>query len=198
MSMLIFFGIIHLAVFAILLIAVLLGLWLRGKSRSYLFFAAIFGIYMIAVLSVVIFPIHIPQANSGFAHQMSFNLRPLHFGRCDFMGLCLRIIYENILLTVPFGFGISFLVNVKSKNVLWLAMSVGVVFELTQLLLSFIFHSPFRVIDINDIILNAMGILIGYAVFRLFGWLHLSIANRFQILSKYSFAYIYEVVRQSH
>jgi glycopeptide antibiotics resistance protein len=111
--------------------------------------------------------------------------------------LCLRGIIENILLTIPFGFGISFILRLKSKDFLWLALLVGIVFETIQLIISLVFRSPFRAVDINDVILNAIGVWLGYGFFRIFGWLYLYITQKFEINNKNEFGYIYDVVRQS-
>src|SRR5688500_10296850 len=195
--MLLFFEVNHLYISLAVLGVALLGLWVQGRSLPYLVFCAVFGIYLIGVVSVVVFPIHIPEADIGFNPELRLNLVPFNFGTCDFLFLCLRNIYENILLTVPFGFGISFIARLKSKHFLWLAILIGIMFEASQLIISLVFRSSFRAVDINDVILNAIGVLLGYGIFRIFGWLYLYITQRFEISNKYVFVYIYEVVRHS-
>jgi glycopeptide antibiotics resistance protein len=196
--MLIFFEAIHLYIAFVVIAIVLIGLWMRGRSLSYLFFCAIFGIYLIGVVSVIVFPIAPLSAEYAETFRTRFNFVPFYFGRCDDMPrLCLRGIIENILLTIPFGFGISFILRLKSKDFLWLALLVGIVFETIQLIISLVFRSPFRAVDINDVILNAIGVWLGYGFFRIFGWLYLYITQKFEINNKNEFGYIYDVVRQS-
>src|SRR5262245_15268057 len=112
-NMLIFFEAIHLYISLSILVLVLTGLWIQGSSHFHLFFCCVFGIYLIGVVSVVIFPIHIPDRGIALSHELQLNLMPFNFGRCDFLFLCIRNIYENILLTIPFGFGISFITKIK-------------------------------------------------------------------------------------
>lgn len=193
--MLLSFEPIHLYISLAVLAAALTGLWVLGKDLSYLFFFAIFGIYLIGVVSVVIFPIYIPERGTEAIGGLQFNLTPFYFDKCDF--LCLRLIYENILLTIPFGFGIHFISRVKRQNIIWLAGAVGLALELIQMIISLFARSPFRVFDINDVFFNAIGVLAGYGLFRIFGWLYLYMMQRFGIPQNYLFAYIYEVTRRS-
>jgi len=146
------------------------------------------------VVSVVVFPFPIDIPNPNF--KPSINLIPFYFGSCfDYLpALCLRNIYENILLTIPFGFGISFVMQFKPKNIIWLALAVGFAFELTQLIISLLFRTAFRSVDINDLILNAIGVLLGYGIFKIFGWLYLFVTHRFSIQPKTIFAYIYNIL----
>ena len=146
---------------------------------------------------MVIFPIHIPDGNPEFVRRLQVNLVPFYFGGCYYLPLCLRNIYLNILLTIPFGFGISFVAKVKHKDVIWVVVAVGLVFEFSQLIVSLVFRSPFRVVDINDVILNAVGVWLVYALFRIFGFLYLFVTKRFEMRHRFLFAYVYDVVRQS-
>ena len=94
--------------------------------------------------------------------------------------LCVRNIVDSILLTMPFGFGVSFIAQIKAGNIPWLALTVGLVFEAIQLAISLIFKSLFRVIDINDLLLNTIGVLLGYGVFMVFARAYLAITRHLQ------------------
>jgi len=146
------------------------------------------------VISVVVFPFPVGYSNPEF--RLNINFIPFSFGSCfDYLPeICLRTIYENILLTIPFGFGISFIARIKPQNIIWLAVAVGLTFEIIQLLISLIVRNSFRSVDINDVILNTIGVLVGYAVFRVFGWLYFAITEKFEIRHKNVFAYVYDVV----
>ena len=187
----------HLFIGIITLSIVLILLWKKNKNFSYLFFFSIFWVYMMGVVSMVAFPFPIGYPSPDF--KPSVNLVPFDFGICHpgMLSLCIWSIYENILLTIPFGFGIGFIVHIKSKNIFWLAVAVGFTFELIQLIISLVTRSSFRVVDINDVILNATGVLLGYGAFRIFGWLYSYITNRLKIRHSHIFTYIYDVVRQS-
>lgn len=66
----------------------------------------------------------------------------------------------NIAMFIPLGFGIQLLWNIKGKKVVLIGFSVSLVIELLQLLLP-------RGTDIDDIILNTLGTLIGVLIYKL-------------------------------
>jgi glycopeptide antibiotics resistance protein len=173
----------------------LIILWAQQKSFSYLFFFSVFWVYMMGVVSLVVFPFLMGHPDPYFKPDV--NLVPFYSGYCHpaMLWQCVSDIYENILLTIPFGFGISFIARVKPKNIFWLAITVGFTFEFVQLIISLAVRNSFRTVDINDVILNATGALLGYGAFRIFGWLYSAVTHRRQIQHQYVFAYIYDIVR---
>ena len=196
--MMVYFTTVHLFIGLVALFIVLIVLWKQKKSFSYMFFLSIFWVYIIGVVSVIVFPFPIGIPNANF--KPDINLVPFDFGCCDprMLSLCIRNLYENILLTIPFGFGISFIARIKPSNIVWLAIAVGFVFELSQLVIALIFRSSFRTVDINDVILNAAGVLIGYGIFRIFGWLYSAVVHKLQAQPHFIFAYIYDIVRHQN
>ena len=66
----------------------------------------------------------------------------------------------NIVMFIPLGFLISLLWNTKRKNVVLIGFSVSLVIELLQLLLP-------RGTDIDDIILNTFGAILGVLIYVL-------------------------------
>jgi len=180
-----------LTILAILLIIVTI----KKRSFSYSLFFMIFGVYMINVISLVIFPIMLP--NPEVARQqnlwLNINLIPFNFGRdCAEYDPCLWQIRDNILLTMPFGFGICFIAPLKARDFIWLPLAVGFGFEISQLVIS---RGSFHSLDINDVILNAAGVAIGYGCFRVFGWMYKNVLNLLKINPRWVFAYIYNVVK---
>jgi len=170
--------IIGVAILAILLVI----LWRQKKSFSFLFFFSIFWIYLLYVVSVVVFPFLIIKISNGEIFRPSINLIPFYFGSCgELPNACYMNIIGNILITMPLGFGINFISRVRAKDFLWLAFVVGFAIEGAQLIISLIFRSSFRSIDINDVILNAIGVLLGYGCFRIFAWIYLIIAQQLEI-----------------
>jgi glycopeptide antibiotics resistance protein len=179
-----------------ILCVILPVLWWKKHSFSYLFFFSIFWVYLLAVVRAVVFPIVIgSDLTNGF--RASINLIPFYFGDCSMFNLCVRGVVENILLTIPYGFGINFLIKIKLKNILWLSLLIGLVFEFSQLVISLVFRSGFRAIDINDVIFNGIGVLIGYGLFRLFAWLYVRIAEYFNLKHRLIFSDVYEVAVQT-
>lgn len=181
-----------------LLVLVLIFLRRRGKSLSYLFFFSLFWLYLMLVVSLIVFTFPVGVPHDTFRPRL--NLIPLHFGYCGPRALeqCLRQIYGNVLLTIPFGFGVFFVAPVKPRHMVWWGLGVGSTLEFLQLLISLIFRTSFRVVDINDVILNALGVLLGYAAFRVFGSVYLFVLRRFQLRPRYLFAYVREVLLSQH
>ena len=179
------------------LFVLLIFLWQQKRRLSYLLFFSIFWIYLLVVVKTVIFPFIINLDYGSPRIMPTINLIPFYFGYCSIPEYCVLGIVGNIILTMPFGFGINFLVKVKPRNILGLALAVGFGFEFSQLVISLVFRSGFRSIDINDVILNAIGVLIGYALFRAFALAYIKIAGYFEIKQKWLFAYIYDVSSQT-
>lgn len=117
----------------------------------------IFGFYLVAVLTLVGFP-NITYMRFGFA----INVIPFVDMVSDFVNACL-----NILLFVPLGIFLPLLWNqyrnIKSVLAFSLCTTVGI--ELSQIF-------TFRTTDINDIITNVSGAIIGYFLIK-------SITNNF-------------------
>jgi glycopeptide antibiotics resistance protein len=74
--------------------------------------------------------------------------------------VAMRNLLGNIVVLVPFGFLITILYqNIKWKKVLLIGLSIGTSLELLQV----IFKSG--IFDIDDIILNFLGVVLGYLLF---------------------------------
>ncbi|WP_086348157.1 VanZ family protein [Candidatus Enterococcus clewellii] len=71
----------------------------------------------------------------------------------------------NILLLVPFGIYLRYYFKLSFKKVVLSGFLLSLFFELTQLSgLYFIYPRPYRLADVNDLINNTLGAMIGYAV----------------------------------
>jgi glycopeptide antibiotics resistance protein len=175
------------------LVCLLFVFWRQRRSLPYLLFFSIFWLYLLVVVSTVIFPIVIDLQASWASFFPDINFRPFYFGACSIPLSCAKDVILNILLTVPFGFGVNFLLKVKPRSFLWLAPTIGLMFELSQLLVLLIFKSRFHAIDINDAIFNGIGVLIGYALFRVFAWVYVESAKHFDFKRKWLLADIYRV-----
>ncbi|MCU0463024.1 MAG: VanZ family protein [Anaerolineae bacterium] len=180
-----------------LLFFLLALLWIRTRSLSYVLCAAIFGVYLLFVASLTLFPMHV---SGGFADAMrdgSFmggvNLIPFNFSPYSGMGSIIEHLALNILLLVPFGFGVSFVAPVKPKHLGWILLIGGFGIEAVQLVIGLILQYPYRAIDINDVMMNVLGTLIGYGGFRLFAWLYLRLSRRLAVQTIGIGRYIHQV-----
>jgi len=153
----------------------------------------------IARISTMLFPFVINTAGSAASFIPSINLIPFYFGGCFNMpAQCTAGIVDNILLTIPFGFGINFLARVRPRIIFWLALGVGLGCEISPLCISMLFRSGFRAIDINDVILNAAGVWMEYALFRAFAWSYIRTTVYFGFRPKWLAADIYDIAIQTH
>jgi len=197
--------------FGCLILALVLPfLWKQKHDLSYLFFFSVFWMYLLALVGATIFPIPFDTDDAGFrfnrvweqiVHMQRYheiNLIPLYFGSCwELPRPCAIGIYENILMTVPFGFGINFIARLKPKNIPWLALALGLAIETIQFVLDLAMGGAYRTVDANDVLFNAIGVLLGYGFFRIFAWLYLTITHRFRINHKGLLAYIHNVASQT-
>lgn len=185
---------------ALLLLVALL--WRKRSPTYWLSFSAFF-IYLLLVLMAILFPIPIggrPYASELRDYLERINLRPFYFG--PFAHLMYRqvLIHQipNILLTVPFGFGINFITRLKRQHFLWIPLATGAGTEGLQLAANFLVGYPYRVIDINDVILNAAGVWIGYGIFWLFALAYRGIYNRLEHKPGGLLAFIYAAACAAH
>ena len=77
-------------------------------------------------------------------------------------GLFYKNIFGNMLLFVPYGIFIAKYVNLKQP------VLVGIISFITSLSIEVIQFLIGRVFDVDDIILNVSGCLLGYFIYRLF------------------------------
>ena len=183
------------------MLVILLVLLRRKRSHSYLFCFSLFWLYLMFVVSQTIFPIPILEGlgmRSPAANILSsVNLVPFNYGRLfdNRPKIFLLETFGNILLTMPFGFGIPFLVRFKPKSFPWIVISPGFAIETAQLLFCLLAGAVYRSVDINDVLMNTIGSLLGYALFRGFAKLYLAISDHLKLKQSGLFAYISEVAR---
>ncbi|NMB67234.1 MAG: hypothetical protein GYA20_00545 [Chloroflexi bacterium] len=153
----------------------------RRRTTSQLFLLGAFGLYLILLVSATLLPIDlspdyraIMQRDAKFTERM--NLIPFYFGPYGSLWRSRYALVSNILLTVPFGLGIGFVARVRPRDLRWLPWAVGFGIEGAQLALGLAQGFPYRVIDINDTLMNALGVALGYGLFWLIAraalWLH--------------------------
>ncbi|MEA4854040.1 MAG: VanZ family protein [Christensenella sp.] len=71
----------------------------------------------------------------------------------------------NIALLIPLGFFLRFLFSTSLKKTILIGFLVSLFFELTQLSgLFFIYPRPYRIFDVDDMILNTFGAILGWLI----------------------------------
>ncbi|MQR94367.1 VanZ family protein [Fictibacillus phosphorivorans] len=142
----------------------------------------LFVLYCLLVVSVTLFPLPIGFPFTFENLSAFINLIPLvsiwkqisligtaYDGDVLFMiGLIIRNVGGNILLFVPLGFLIPIIwKNVRYlKQIFFIGIGISVTIELLQLLESFV-GGWGRVTDIDDVICNVFGSVLGYLLYDL-------------------------------
>ena len=98
----------------------------------------------------------------------------------------------NILLLVPFGFGLPFITNLRMKKIVVIGALFSIVIEFLQLVTGFMAKITFRIADINDVIFNTVGVIIGYILFVGFVRIYRHISHNWGISTKPILRYIAE------
>jgi glycopeptide antibiotics resistance protein len=142
----------------------------KRKSIVYLLFFTVFNVYLIAVLNYTLFQFQslillkqfAPNLMlNGIAAGKNLNLIPL----ITLTAADLKTSLLNILLMIPFGFGLPFITTFRMQKVVLTGALVSVMIESLQLVTGLIAHMTFRVADINDVIFNTTGVIVGYVLF---------------------------------
>ena len=128
----------------------------------------LFVVYITLALSVTLFPIPFQEIYpSGYkynfipfksiADSINAGLRP-----------ALTSVLGNVILTMPFGFLITLLKgNKKFLSVLLWVVAFSLAIELAQFVIGAGIGYRYRNVDIDDLILNTIGGIIGYAIYKL-------------------------------
>jgi len=129
-------------------------------------------LYITGVISITIFPIIFDSETMFFTEDV-INLSPfstiheLIFDNSNTETVLLQLV-GNIIMCVPFGIAFPFII--KHKNIfLYLidAIIFPVIIEIVQLTICLISNSFYRTIDIDDVILNFVGVLVGYFIYMI-------------------------------
>ena len=164
-------GMIRGQVFSLVAIAGV-AVWLtvdmrrRPERRVRAVFTALFAVYLVLVVQATMFPI--PIDGSAPANATRFNLVPFR-NFLDGPPINREQAIPNVFLGVPFGFLAFFVIRRPSP---WRVLAYGaglfLAVECLQLLLLQVVPAAPRTADINDVILNVIGVVIGIVLFLAF------------------------------
>lgn len=131
---------------------------LHAGSRGRTFMVAVFIIYLVEVARVTLFPIPVDDAS---AYVPSW-VNATNFQLFEHMGTTHQII-GNIVMAVPFGFLAWFVLTRRSAGrVLLAGIGTFAAIEVLQLAIGLAIGTPgYRILDINDLILNTGGVVLG-------------------------------------
>jgi len=160
----------------------------KKKSFVYLTFFTVFYVYLFKVLdytllqfqSLLLLRYFIPGLMlRAEAVGNSINLIPL----VTLTLHDLKTSLLNVLLLVPFGFGLPFITSWRMIRCVVIGAFFSIIIELLQLVTGFLSGITFRIVDINDVIFNTTGAAIGYLLFTWFVRMYRRISPNWKISS---------------
>ena len=168
-----FFYIISIPIYVFFLLVLI---WEKNSIKK-IIISSLFYFYIISILAVTIFPIPIQGLKEiGLYGWDNNNFIPfvsiLDISFNDNLSVIIKIkqIIGNIVLFIPMGFFIPFIW--KSKNNFRKALSIGILcsfsIELLQYIISLLLGFNYKVTDVDDILLNTLGFIIGFLLYKLF------------------------------
>ena len=133
----------------------------KGKEKIYFLFSTIMFFYFMCVIKLTLFPIVMLGLPANI--KESIHLIPFQEGiqKTDLL---------NLLMTVPLGIGTPFIAPIYNiKRSALLGIFTGIVIELIQYMETFLTGGfSYRIIDINDVIFNFIGCLLGFFALSVF------------------------------
>jgi glycopeptide antibiotics resistance protein len=180
-----------IGILAALFFPIALILYRKKLGLVKILFIWIFYTYIIGALSVTVFPIYFVESMRVVIGQnvwSHFNLIPLVF----IGGQDIKATLLNILLFMPFGFFLPFIKNIGSRKTILRAVLFSIFIEAMQFALAFVSGFTLRYIDINDVIFNTLGGIIGYILFVLFVKVIRYVVNKWSIYQNPILKYIVE------
>ena len=167
------------------------------KSLAYLVFFTIFYVYIVKVLDYTLFQFQslillkqfMPNLMlDGQTAGKDINLIPL----ITLTPQDLNTSLLNILLMIPFGFGLPFITKYRMKKIVVIGVLASISIELIQLITGSIANITFRIADINDVIFNTIGVAIGYLLFVGFVRIYRHLSHNWMVLANPILRYIAE------
>lgn len=164
-----------LLIVPIYIIALIVGVLKKYPISKHIILALI-SMYITLLIAVTLFPLPISKnlielrrldvvsTNNFIPFQSIYDLITN-----TNISTMLRNIVGNVLLLVPFGFLIPMLFKKlrNLKNIFIASLLFSFMIETTQFLISIILGFNYKIVDVDDVILNVMGGLIGYIAYKL-------------------------------
>ena len=193
-----YFDLLAVFLFVLIWICIITFLGLKKKKNLvYLTFFTIFYVYIVKVLdytlfqfqSLILLKYFMPNLIlNGQTAGKTINLIPL----ITLAPQDLETSLLNILLLIPFGFGLPFITNFRMKRIVVIGALFSTVIEFLQLITGFMAKITFRIADINDVIFNTIGVATGYTLFIGFLRIYRHISRNWKIAANPILQYIAE------
>lgn len=162
--------------FDLSIISILITIWiilialLKLKYKKDLIYMVFFTIFFIYICNVIKYTQFSIMVDEFMREQIGQNI----FKEANWI-LLIKLTKEdikssmlNIILTTPFGFGLPFLKKSSAKSFLGWGLLLSLSIELAQLSTALLAGYSMRYLDINDVIFNVSGVMIGFLSYRIF------------------------------
>jgi len=155
-----------------------------SPSRALLLLAL--AAYGFAVVATTLFPIPYQRELIDFersANPLTYNFVPLRTVSGAFSdGLAspaFAQVVGNVALFLPFGYltPLAFRRHRSLRSLMVLGLTVSLSIELLQLMMSGVVGYAYKIVDVDDLLLNAAGSALGYGVYRILGSASLELLN---------------------
>lgn len=150
------------------LVSIIFGVKNKYSIISHLINLA-FIAYILALVSVTIFPISIGNNKTQFSN-IGYNLIPLSSilnltSDKYTISFFIKQVVGNIILFIPLGLYLSSIKKYFSfKKILLIGFIVSMGIEITQTITSYL-GLNIKIVDIDDVVLNLLGIMVGFLMF---------------------------------
>lgn len=129
----------------------------------------LFYAYIMMVFGTTLFPIQ----NFPLTYPPKYNFIPFSTIKELITTLpatiAIKQIVGNLIMFMPFGFFIPFFTKKNGfQKCIYLSIGFAILIELLQFILGLTFvGSQYRSVDIDDVILNTIGAIVGYIIFKI-------------------------------
>lgn len=159
-----------------LLILVIAQFWLVKKEiidRIDVIAGIIFSIYCLVLIKIVFFPIPFQKESISLIREINGNFSMNFIPIKSIIAIIksndiMNIFYQlggNFLLLLPMGMYLSIIFSdFKLKRLALVIAFTSIFIELIQLIIGFSINCQYRVVDVDDVILNILGGLLGLAI----------------------------------
>lgn len=162
----------------IYIIFFLVLIWKKINMKK-IIISSLFYFYITALLAVTIFPIPIQGLKEIWIYAGENNnfipfISILDILSNDNLSVIIKMkqIIGNIVLFIPMGFFLPLIW--KSKNNFKKALLIGILcsvcIELLQYFISLLLWFNYKVTDLDDILLNILGFVVWFFLYKLFHW----------------------------
>lgn len=151
--------------------------YLRKQSFRNIFLITIFYLYLCTIFEITIMPDRYVQRYVPYSNENRIDILKYSVSLIPGMGFhSIKQYIQNTALFIPFGFMINlFLKEKRFKRTLLYSFGLTLLIEVSQFILTNIYIAE-RSADIDDIIMNTLGGIIGLGFFvllnKLFTFLH--------------------------